>query len=99
MSKDNIIEFAKVEYCPQGLGTKDKAEIQQARYLYKRQNPQIVRLPKDSKEVKLEQLPTRQTKNILSKACGIQVIGRVYKKSNNVRDSIRVYTTTFIQLQ
>jgi hypothetical protein len=96
MSKDNIIEFAEVEYRPQGLGTTDEAKIQWARRLHKRQNPGVASLPEGSEEVELEQLPTRQTKNVLSKAPGMQVMGRVHERSDNFGDGTRVRATAFV---
>lgn len=94
MSKENIIEFDEVEFRPQGLGTQDNAEL--GRLLRKRPNIQVTRMREDnSDEVELVQFTTRETRNVLSKAPGMQVMGRV-DKDNHVENATRVRATTFV---
>jgi hypothetical protein len=76
MSKDNIIEFAEVEYRPRGFRNQDDAKLGSARLLKKRQHTRVM-LPDPSKEVELAQLPTREARNVLSKAPGMQVMGKI----------------------
>ena len=90
MSKDNIIKFTKVEYCPWGFRNQDNTKFELA-LLQKLQNIQVIRLP-DYSEVKLIQLPG----NVLRKPLRIQVKGRVYK-DDYVQSAARVYITAFVQ--
>ncbi len=86
MSKENIIEFDEVKFCPQGLRTQDDAELGG---LLRRPNTQVTRMRGDNEEVELVQFTTRETRNVLSKAPGMQVMGRV-------ENATRVRATTFV---
>jgi hypothetical protein len=88
MSKENIIEFDEVEFRPQGLGTQDDAEL--GRLLRKRP------MREDNEEVELVQFTTRKTRNVLSKAPGMQVMGRVDKDNDDVENATRVRATAFV---
>ena len=77
MSKDNIIEFAEVEYRPRGFRSQDDAKLGSARLLKKRQHTRVTTLRDPSEEVELAQLPTREARNVLSKAPGMQVMGKI----------------------
>ena len=92
MSKENIIEFDEVEFRPQGLRTQDDAEL--GRLLHKRPNIQITRMHKDNEEVELVQFTTRETRNVLSKVPGMQVMGRV--DNDHIENAIRVHATAFV---
>jgi hypothetical protein len=94
MSKENIIEFDEVEFRPQGLGTQDDAEP--GRLLRKRPNIQVTRMREDNEQVELVQFTTRETRNVLSKAPGMQVIGRIDKDNDHVENATRVRATAFV---
>lgn len=92
MSKDNIIEFAEVEYRPWDFRNQDDAEFESARLLRKRQHTRVTRLLDSG--IELTQLPTRETRNVLSKAPGMQVMGRVH--GNDHKNAARVRATAFV---
>ena len=94
MSKENIVEFDEVEFRPQGLGTQDDAEL--GRLLRKRPNIQAARMRDDNEEIELVQFTTRETRNVLSKAPGMQVMGRVDKDDDHVENATRVRATAFV---
>ena len=89
MSKDNIIEFAEVEYRPRGFRNQDDTKFELA-LSQKLQNTQVTRLP-DHSEVELAQLPG----NVLRKAPRIQVQGRVHE-DDYVQSAARVRATAFV---
>jgi 1,2-phenylacetyl-CoA epoxidase PaaB subunit len=71
MSKDNIIEFAEVEYRPRSFrNINDGAKSKAWGLLRKKQHPRVTRLSDDSGGLEMAQLPTRKGDNVLSKAPG-----------------------------
>jgi hypothetical protein len=94
MSKENIIEFNEVEFRPRGLGTQDEAEL--GKLLRKKPNTQITRMREGNEEVELVQFTTRETRNLLSKAPGMQVMGRVDKNNDHVENATGVRATAFV---
>lgn len=94
MSKDNIVEFNEVEFRPRGLGSQDDAEL--GKLIRKRLNKQVIRTREDNEEVELVEFTTRGTRNVLSKAPGMQVMGRMDKDNDDVENASRVRATAFV---
>jgi hypothetical protein len=101
MSKDNIIVFAEVEYRPEGFRDQDDVELQLEK-LQKGVTKNALRkrltgrVKHKSEEVELVKLPTRETRNVLSKAPGMQVIGRAYKNDDDIENAPKVDATVFV---
>jgi hypothetical protein len=92
MSKDNIIEFAEVEYRPRGFRNQ-APKFESARLLRKRQHTRV-RRPDASEEIEFAHLPTRR-RNVLSKAPQMQVMRKIHE-SDEVEGATRVCVTDFV---